>query len=139
MNPDHADSLSVSDAGDRVRMRRERLGASQGEVADHAGVNRDTVSAVEHGQSSAKSRRLVGDALTRMEEEAGLPPIGDEPLVRSVEPVGDGAPQLLRIEVPGVHGARAIVVEGPVDNPEAIAAAVDAIMRRLYPPTGGDA
>jgi DNA-binding XRE family transcriptional regulator len=130
MNADTADSIPVSDAGDRVRMRRERLGATQGEVAEQAGVNRDTVSAVEHGQSSAKSRRLVTDALTRMEEEAGLPPIGDEPLVRRVEPV-EGAPQLLRIEVPDMYGGKAIVVEGPVDNPEALAAAVDAIMRRL--------
>lgn len=134
MPNDPTDSIPVSDAGDRARMRRERLGATQGEVAEHAGVNRDTVSAVEHGQSSAKSRRLVTDALSRMEEEAGLSPIGEEPLVRRVEPV-EGAAQLLRIEVPGVHGAHAIVVEGPVDNPEAIAAAVDAIMRRLYPPS----
>ena len=140
MNDDQSDSLSVSDAGDRVQMRRERLGASQGEVAEQAGVNRDTVSAVEHGKSSAKSRRLVTDALTRMEEEAGLAPIGEEshPLVRRVAPV-EGAPQLIRIEVPGVHGAKAIVVEGPVDNPEAMAEAVDAIMRRLYPPTTPEA
>lgn len=133
MNADQTDSIPVSDAGDRVRMRRERLGASQGEVAEHANVNRDTVSAVEHGQSSAKSRRLVTDALTRMEEEAGLPSIGEEPLVRRVAPV-EGSPQLIRIEVPNLHGGQALVVEGPVDNPEALAAAVDAIMRRLYPP-----
>lgn len=140
MNDDTSDSLSVSDAGDRVRMRRERLGASQEDVAESAGVNRDTVRAVERGESSAKSRRLVADALTRMEEEAGLDLPGEEthPLVRRVAPV-EGAPQLIRIEVPGVHGAKAIVVEGPVDNPEALAEAVDAIMRRLYPPTTPDA
>lgn len=138
MHDDPADSIPMTDAGDRARMRRERLGATQGEVADYASVNRDTVSAVEHGLSSAKSRRLVVNALARMEEEAGLPPISEEPLVRRVEPV-EGAPQLLRIEVPGLHGGRAIVVEGPVDDPEGLAAAVDAIMRRLYPgsPTEG--
>lgn len=114
-------------------MRRERLGATQEEVAEQANVNRDTVSAVEHGKSSAKSRRLVMDALTRMEEEADFAPNGDEPLVRRVEPV-EGAPQLIRIQVPTLHEGKAIVVEGPVDDPEALAEAVDAIMRRLYPP-----
>ena len=130
---DPTESTPVTD-GALVRARRERLGASQGEVADQAGVNRDTVSAVEHGTASAKSRRIVGDALTRMEEEAGMPPYG-APAVERVAPI-EGSSQLLRIEVPGLHGAQAIVVEGPVDNPEAIAAAVDAIMRRLYPPSG---
>lgn len=131
---DPTESTPVTD-GALVRARRERLGASQGEVADQAGVNRDTVSAVEHGTASAKSRRIVGDALTRMEEEAGMPPYA-APAVERVAPI-EGSSQLIRIEVPGLHGAQAIVVEGPVDNPEAIAAAVDAIMRRLYPPTGG--
>ena len=38
---------------------------------------------------------------------------------------------MLRIEVPNVYGTRALIVEGPVDDPEALAAAVDAIMRRM--------
>jgi transcriptional regulator with XRE-family HTH domain len=133
---DQTESAPVTD-GVVARARRERLGASQGDVADEAGVNRDTVSAVEHDQASARSRRLVMDTLTRLEEEAGLPPYG-EPLVERVAPV-EGAAGLLRVEVPGLHGARALVVEGPVDNPEALAAAVEAIMRRLYPPTTPEA
>ncbi len=135
MSADQPDSIPVSDAADRARMRRERLALTQGEVADEAGVNRDTVSAVEHGQSSAKSRRLVLDALTRMEEEAGLSPLGDEPLVRRVEPVA-GAPGLLRVEVPNMYGGKALIIEGSSDDPEGLAAAVDAIMRRAYPPAG---
>lgn len=127
---DPTESTPVTD-GSLARARRERLGASQGEVAEQAGVNRDTVSAVEHGTASAKSRRLVADTLTRMEEEAGLPPYG-EPLVERIAPI-EGTAGLLRVEVPGLHGGQAIVVEGPVDNPEALAAAVDALMRRLYP------
>lgn len=141
MNDDQSDSLSVSDAGDRVQMRRERLGATQEDVAEYAGVNRDTVRAVERGESSAKSRRLVTDALTRMEEEAGLDLVGEEthPLVRRVAPV-EGAPQLIRIEVPTLHEGKAIVIEGTPDvDPEVLAAAVDAIMRRMYPPTTPEA
>lgn len=133
---DPTESTTVTD-GALARARRERLGASQGEVAEQAGVNRDTVSAVEHGQASARSRRLVADTLQRMEDEAGLPPYG-EPLVERVTPV-EGKAGLLRVEVPGLHGAQAIVVEGPVDNPEALAATVDALMRRLYPPNPSDA
>jgi transcriptional regulator with XRE-family HTH domain len=128
---DPTESDLVSD-GELVRARRERLGASQGEVAEQAGVNRDTVSAVEHGTASGKSRKLVAAALTRMEEEAGLPPVSQ--LVERIAPV-EGATGLLRVQVPGVHGAEALVVEGPVDDPEALAAAVDAILRRLYPPS----
>lgn len=127
---DPTESTTVTD-GSLARARRERLGASQGEVAEEAGVNRDTVSAVEHDTASSRSRRLVADTLTRMEAEAGLPPYG-EPLVQRVAPVS-GTAGMLRVEVPGLHGASALVVEGPVDNPEALAAAVDAIMRRLYP------
>ena len=133
---DPTESTPVTD-GALARARRERLGASQGELAEQAGVNRDTVSAVEHGVASAKSRRLVTDTLTRLEEEAGLPPYG-EPMVERVAPL-DGASGLLRVEVPGLHGGQAIVVEGPVDNPEALAAAVDALMRRLYPGSTPDA
>lgn len=133
---DRTESATVTD-GALVRARRERLGASQGEVAEQAGVNRDTVSAVEHGQASARSRRLVTDTLQRMEDEAGLPPYG-QPAVEGVAPVA-GKAGLLRVEVPGLHGAQAIVVEGPVDNPEALAATVDALMRRLYPPNPSDA
>ncbi|MET1062188.1 MAG: helix-turn-helix domain-containing protein [Aeromicrobium sp.] len=127
---DTPESTPVTD-GALVRARRERLGASQSDVADEAGVNRDTVSAVEHGNARAKSRRIVEDALTRMEEEAGLPPFG-QPLVERVAPI-EGSPALMRVEVPNLHGGKALVVEGPVDNPEALAAMVDALMRRLYP------
>lgn len=127
---DQTESGPVTD-GALARARRERLGASQGEVAEEAGVNRDTVSAVEHDSASARSRRIVLDTLTRMEEEAGLPPYG-QPLVERVVPV-EGAAGLVRAIVPTLHGGEGIVVEGPIDDPEALAAAVDAIMRRLYP------
>ena len=129
---DPSDSDPMIDSGALVRARRERLGASQGEVAEHAGVNRDTVSAVEHDTARPKSRRLVEAALTQMEAEAGLPAFG-QPLVERTDPI-EGAPGLIRVEVPNLHGGQAFVVEGPVDDPEALAAAVDALMRRLYPP-----
>lgn len=127
---DPAQSPDVTD-GALARARRERLGVSQGEVAAEAGVNRDTVSAVEHDQASARSRRIVLETLTRMEDEAGLPPYG-EPLVERITPI-EGT-TLLRVEVPNLHGGQALVVEGSADDPEALAAAVDALMRRLYPP-----
>lgn len=128
---DPTDSTPMIEAGALARARRERLGASQGEVADQAGVNRDTVGAVEHGTASNRSRRMVEDGLTAMEAEAGLPPFG-QPLVERVAPVA-GAVGLIRVKVPNLHGGQSLVVEGPVDDPEALAAAVDALMRRLYP------
>jgi transcriptional regulator with XRE-family HTH domain len=137
----HAADWSI--VGSEFRARRERLKMTQEEVADEAGIkSRDTVSAIEKGDGSLKYQRMLDEALRRLEDAANLPALSvtqtgpaqpTAPTVTSVEPV-EGAPQLIRVQVPTLHEGRAIVVEGPVDDPEALAEAVEAIMRRLYPP-----
>lgn len=113
--------------------RRQRLHMSQDEVATEAGVNRDTVGAVESGKGSPASRRKVDDALTRLEQQAGLGPIEED---RAPEPQDDDAAPagFIRFKVEGVYGAKALVVEGPVENLPELEAAVDRIMRRLQAP-----
>lgn len=124
-----------STVGSEFRERRLRLRLNQDEIAEEAGMHRDTVGAIEAGGGSAKKRRQLDEALTRLEDEGGLPPLAiaedtsESPKVTGVAPVSD-APGLIRIKVEGMYGADAIVVEGPVDNPEAVAAAVHAILRR---------
>lgn len=47
-------STSTHDLGARLRLRRESLGLSQGEVASRAGVTRQLVSRIEHGHPRAE-------------------------------------------------------------------------------------
>lgn len=133
MTTTHAtESVTMSDFGETARLRRERLRATQDEVAEAAGVNRDTVGAVEAGKGSARSRGKVDDALTAMEAEAGFTSIAapTPPTIPAPAPPSERVPHLVRIEVKNVYGASAIVVEGPVEDLPALEAAVDRIMRR---------
>lgn len=100
---------------------------TQEEIGKESGLNRDTVSAVEAGKGSAASQRRVDAALTRLEAEAGLTPFGAE----SAPEREDDKPHVVRFEVQGVYGAKALIVEGPVEDLPALEAAVDRIMRRL--------
>jgi DNA-binding XRE family transcriptional regulator len=124
--PDAADLTTV---GAHFRLRRERLDMTQDELAAEAGVNRDTVSAIESGKGSAKTRRKVDEALTRAEDEARLQPMPAEPEPTEAEP--EPSPHFIRFKVEGVYGARALVVEAPVENLAELEEMVDRIMRRL--------
>lgn len=125
---------STTGAGARIRARRKSLGIQAGKLASLAEVSRVHLSSVENGHDEPTEEwvRRVELAMDRYAHETGQDE--PEPLVGGAAPV-EGAPGLIRIEVPNLHGGQAIVVEGPVDDPEALAAAVDAIMRRLYPPS----
>lgn len=52
-------STSALDLGVRVRLRREALGLTQGEVAERAGVTRQLVSRIEHGHPRAELAGVV--------------------------------------------------------------------------------
>jgi transcriptional regulator with XRE-family HTH domain len=123
------------DRGAAIRARRKALGMTAGRLASLADVSREHLSAVENGHKSPTEEwaRRVELAMDAYQHETGQDEPDPAPLVRGVEPV-EGAPQLIRVQVPTLHEGRAIVVEGPVDDPEALAEAVEAIMRRLYPP-----
>ncbi|MFT3832231.1 MAG: helix-turn-helix domain-containing protein [Micropruina sp.] len=47
-------SRSTQDFGARLRLRRESMGLTQGEVAARAGVTRQLVSRIEHGHPRAE-------------------------------------------------------------------------------------
>lgn len=86
-NGEHSEAMS--EIGRRVRERRNRLGMSQKELADEAGVNRDTVGAIEAGKGF-RQRKLVAieTVLERLEEEMG---IHAPPLQHSHLPAATGA------------------------------------------------
>lgn len=74
----------MGEDAERLRARRDRLGMSQSQLAREAGVNRDTVAAIERGQGYRRSSLVkLEKALDAIEEEAGVdaPPPPKDPLV----------------------------------------------------------
>jgi transcriptional regulator with XRE-family HTH domain len=110
-------------AGSRLRARRKALGLTGTGLAKLAEVSREHLSAVETGHKEPTSEwlRRVELALDNYEHETGQ----DEP---AAEPNDAG---FVRFKVEGVYGAKALIVEGPVENIAELEAAVDRIMRRL--------
>lgn len=127
----NASSPEWTTVGSEYRERRLRLKMTQEEVAVEADLNRDTVSAIEAGKGGMKSRRQLDDALTRLEDEAGYPALS----VAEGDAEEDAQPPatagLIRFKVEGVYGAKALVVEGPVENLAELEEMVDRVMRRL--------
>lgn len=114
--------------GAQVRRRRMAMGMSVKALAEHAGIDRGRLTVLEDGGNVRLTTvSAVLRALDELEQEMGMD--YPAPTVSAVEPVPNSN-GLLRIRVEGMYGAESLVVEGPVDNPEAVAAAVDAIMRK---------
>lgn len=116
---------------DDFRERRLRLAMNQDEVGVEAEMHRDTVSAIEGGGGSPVKRRKLDQALTRLEADAGLPALHE---VASSAPAAEVPPAVIRLTVEGVYGAKALIVEGPVESLPELEAMVDRIMRRIQQP-----
>lgn len=120
----------MSDEGQRVKERRERLGMDKKELATEAGVNRNTLAAIESGESfNRTSLAKIERALERLELEAGL----DTPTAR-VPPEGQ---DLVEFRVEGVLGVQAVVVRGPVRDVREFEGSIARILRQVQS-TGGD-
>lgn len=120
-----AQSLVMSDEGARIAERRERLRLTKIDLAKESGVHRDTLSDIEAGKGfQAATLGKIEETLTRLETEAGL---GAPP-----RPQG-----FIRFSVEGVYGAKALVVETPVENVAELEEMVDRILRRLQGDAGG--
>ena len=85
----------VTDEGEQVRARRERLGLSMNQLAKSAAVSRDTISAIEAGQGFHRSSLTkIERALEIAEDEYGItapPPTSEKPhviVVRLTDPQG---------------------------------------------------
>ena len=107
-----------------IRTRRQALGLTATKLAKLAEVSRTHLSEIEagHVDPSPEWSRRIELAMDRYAHETGQ----DEP-----EPEKPASPNVLRVEVQGVYGAKALVFEAPVENIAELEEMVDRIMRRL--------
>ena len=127
---DSADSGVMSDEGDRVRARRERLNMSKLELAGLADVSRDTLAAIEDGLGFRRSSLTkIEQALDAAEQEAGI----TAPLPAARE----DAPRLATFDVSGEGGFH-IVVSGPIEDADVLKRQVVDIIQAMRKAEQGD-
>lgn len=123
-----------SNPGADIQARRLAIGMPVAALARRAKVDRGRLSALEAGESVRDTTlAAVERALSELEEEMGM----DVPSRVAHPSVEDPSQHFIRFRVEGVYGAKALVVEGPVDNLPELEAAVDRIMKRLAGGQGG--
>lgn len=106
--------MSDETRGHGLKARRLALGIkSVREFAEASGIDREALGKAEKGQGSSGTYERADAWLTRMEEETGH----DEP---SAEP--------LRFTFHDVYGISELIVEGPVDRPDELVAAVGKLL-----------
>jgi transcriptional regulator with XRE-family HTH domain len=90
----------MGDDAERLRLRMDRLGISDSELARESGVNRDTIAAIKRGQGFRRSSLAKLEAkLSELETEAGIgaPPPPDEVVEVTLDfPDGSRATFVLR-------------------------------------------
>lgn len=122
--PESVDSRSVTKEGDRVRARRERLGYDKKRLAEDAGVSRETLYAIERGDSfRASSLAKIEKVLTEAEHEAGFDAPPRQPRAEETE--------LMEIRAEGVYGIKSIVVGGPVRDRDELVETIAKLIDRV--------
>ena len=116
-----------------MKARRLRLGMSVKGLAERAGINRATLSAIEAGQMMNAREATLGaitTALDRLEQEMGMK------LPDGVQRVGDPNEGEVEFRIEGVVGRRSVIVKGPIGDIAALQAAVQGILAgmRADPP-----
>lgn len=129
----HREHLSdVSDEGELVRARRERLGMDKKALAAESGVNRNTLAALEEGDSFNRTTLAkVERALSRLEDEAGI----DAPVARAKA----GDEDIIEFRVEGVLGVHSVVVKGPIRDIRKFEDSIARILRQVQNPDTPDA
>jgi len=127
---DREQSRYMSEVGAAVKQRRERLGLAIKELAEEAGVSRDTISDLESGRKDFRQLTLskVHRALDALEHEAGI----DAPVPRNIPSTEGGLVELeLTIDMgEGEPDARA-VVKGPIENLPMLREQLEILVRRV--------
>lgn len=111
----------MSNEGERLRQRRERLGIDKKALAEAAGVNRNTLAAIENGESfNRSSLAKLERVLDELEHEAGL----DAP------PAAPTEADLIEFDISDEFGLH-LVVKGPIANADILKRQVIDIIREI--------
>ena len=118
--------------GAQLQARRIAIGMTIKALAEHAGVDRGSLSDLEKGKRvQLTTVGAVDKALTELEHEMGM----DLPSqVVPVRPIGDPAEGMVEFEIAGNFGVKA-VIKGPVSS----MAELQEAARRLIADMGQDA
>lgn len=118
----------MSTEGDQIRERRERLGLDKKGLAQEAGVNRNTLAAIERGDSfNRSSLAKLERTLDALEKEAGF----DAPPAMAAANEVD----LVEFRIEGVLGVQAVVVKGPVKDVRQFEGSIARILRQVQTQT----
>lgn len=114
----------MSQEGERVRERRERLGMDKKQLAEESKVNRNTIAAIERGESFNRTTLAkIERTLDALELEAGI----DAPPVQATVREQD----LVEFRIEGVLGVQAVVVKGPVRDVREFEGSIARILREV--------
>lgn len=121
---DREHSGVVSDEGDRVRARRERIGWDVVRLAAESGVHRTTVAAIEDGKGFRRSSLTkIERALEHGEAETGLD-------VAVESPGGPHDSDLIEFDVSGDFGVH-VIVKGPIRDADLLRRQVAELVREI--------
>lgn len=114
-----------TDRGSAIARRVEALGITDREWHAVTGIDRKTLNrAIRNEPGTRPSTYTAIEAeLDRLEARNAGQPVTAEPQ--------EIAPGVVRVEVQGVYGAKALVFQAPVENVDVLEQMVDRIMRRL--------
>lgn len=118
-------SVSDESRGAAVRARREHLGMNVSGLAKLAGVDRGKLAKFEEGEDTPSPAWIsrVERALDAFESETGHEP-GEVDSSKV-------APEPLRFTFHDIYGVGELIVEGPVDRPDELVAAVAKLLAQI--------
>lgn len=116
---------SEDDRGAAIQRRIDALGISDREWHAQTGIDRKTLHrAIRNEPGTRPSTYTAIEAeMDKLEAKFAGRPVSQR--------VPEERPNVMRVEVQGVYGAKALVFEAPVENLAELEAMVDRVMRRL--------
>lgn len=126
-------SIDAGDAQSRgaaIRARIDKLGITDRQWHERTGIARQTLSKAIHDDPRVRpgTYSAIEAELDKMERA-----FAGEPTATTKPPAG-----VVRVTVEGVYGAKALVVEGGVENMAELEEMVDRIMRNLRGTASGE-
>lgn len=122
--------------GAAIARRYDALGLTDRKWHEETGIAPPTLkrAMADDSRVRAGTYAAIESNLARLEaRNAGKPTVTPRGVIE------DEHGGIVRIRLEGVFGAEAAIVEAPADNPDALAAALDIIMRKMnQPPADGE-